>query len=118
MYGVNKVILVGTVGKDADVHTFENGDKKATTTLATTKRGYTLKNGTQVPDQTEWHNLVINGGMAKVAEQYVKKGTNLYVEGEIHARKFTNKQNMESWVTEIHVTDMHLIPSAPKPQQP
>ena len=70
---VNKVILMGNVGKDPDVKTFDNGGVVAQFPLATTKRGFKTKDGKEVPERTEWHNIVLSNGLAKVAEQYVKK---------------------------------------------
>ena len=67
---VNKVILIGNVGKDPDVRYLDNGVAVATFPLATTERAYTLQNGTQVPERTEWHNIVLWGGLAEVAEKY------------------------------------------------
>lgn len=69
---VNQVILLGNVGKDPDVKNLENGTL-ATFSLATTKRGFTASNGTQVPERTEWHNIVCWKGLAKIAEQFIKK---------------------------------------------
>lgn len=112
MYGVNKVILVGTVGKDLQTQTFENGGVMSQTRLATTKRGRTLQNGTQIPDTTEWHSIVFHDGLAKVAAQWVKKGTNLYIEGELRTRKYNVQYDkVDRYATEIHVTEMHMLPS-------
>ena len=71
---VNKVILMGHTGKAPDFREFDNGGCVATFSLATTKRGYTTKDGRQIPERTEWHNVVLQNGLAKVANQYVKKG--------------------------------------------
>ena len=70
---INKVILIGNVGKDPDVRYLDNGVAVANFPLATSERGYTLANGTQVPERTEWHNLVLWRGLAEVAEKYVNK---------------------------------------------
>jgi single-strand DNA-binding protein len=80
---MNKAILIGNVGRDPNVKYFEGGRAVAQVTLATTERGYTLQNGTQVPDRTEWHNLVFRNGLAQTVEKYVHKGDKLYVEGKI-----------------------------------
>jgi len=71
---VNKAILVGNVGKDPEIRYFEKDVAVANFTLATTERGYTLQNGTQVPERTEWHNIVVRRGLVEVVEKYVKKG--------------------------------------------
>ena len=72
---VNKVILIGNVGKDPEVRYLENNLRVATITLATTERGYEMSNGTKVPDRTEWHNIVLWRGLAAIAEKYVRKGS-------------------------------------------
>ena len=77
---VNKVILIGNVGRDPEMKYFDNDVAKANFTLATSERGYTTAGGTQVPERTEWHNIVCWRGLAQIAERFVKKGTLLYVE--------------------------------------
>ena len=76
---VNKVILIGNVGKDPDVRYLENNVCVANFTLATTERGYTTQSGIQIPDKTEWHNIVVWRGLAEIAEKYVRKGTQLFM---------------------------------------
>ena len=88
---VNKVILIGNVGRDPEVRYLDNGVAVATLTLATSERGYTLQNGTQVPERTEWHNVVLWRGLAEVAEKYVRKGDKLYVEGKIRTRSYDDQ---------------------------
>ena len=88
---MNKVMLIGNVGKDPDIHYFEADQAVAQVSLATTEKGYTLPNGTQVPDHTDWHNLVFYRGLAKVVEKYVHKGDRLYVEGSATAPMMTSR---------------------------
>lgn len=123
---VNKVILVGNVGADPDVRYFDNNNRVANVRLATTERGYTLQNGTQVPERTEWHNLVFRYGLAATVEKYVKKGSQLYVEGKIRTRTYDDKTGVRRYVTEIYVDDMQMLgrrdqqaqpAGAPQPQQ-
>ena len=83
---MNKVMLIGNVGKEPEVRYYEADQAVAQLRLATTERGYTLQNGTQVPERTEWHNLVFYRRLAKLVEQYVHKGDKLYVEGKIRNR--------------------------------
>ena len=71
---LNKLMLIGHVGKDPDIRILEAGSKVATFSFATTEKGYTLANGTQVPERTEWHNIVVWRGLADVVEKYVHKG--------------------------------------------
>lgn len=106
---VNKVILVGNVGKDPEIRYFDNGSAVVNFSLATTERGYTAANGTQVPDRTEWHNIVCWRGLAKVAEQFVKKGTQLYIEGKIRSRSYDDQNGVKRYVTEIYVDNMELL---------
>ena len=91
---VNKVILIGNVGREPNVKYFDRDQAVASLTLATTERGYQLQNGTQVPDRTEWHNLVFWGGLAKTVEKYVHKGDKLYVEGSIRSRSYDDKNGI------------------------
>jgi single-strand DNA-binding protein len=109
---INKAILVGNVGNEPKVQTYSNGNV-AQFTLATTERGYTLKNGTQVPDRTEWHNLIAWGKTADVIAKYVHKGSKLYIEGKIKTRSYDDNQGRKCYVTEIHVDVMELLD--PKP---
>ena len=80
---MNKVMLIGNVGKDPDVHYYDADQAVAKVTLATTERGYTAKDGTRVADHTDWHNLLFYRQLAKIVEQYVHKGDKLYVEGRL-----------------------------------
>ncbi len=106
---VNKVILLGNVGKEPDIKTMDNGNKVANFSLATSERGYTLANGTQVPDRTEWHNLIAWKGLAEIIEKYVHKGDKLYVEGKIRTRSYDDSKGAKRYVTEIYVDQLELL---------
>lgn len=106
---VNKVILVGNVGKDPEVRYLDNNVAVANFTLATTERGFTGRDGQVVPDKTEWHNLVVWRGLAQVVEKYVKKGSQIYVEGKIRTRSYDDKDNIKRYVTEIYVENLQLL---------
>ncbi len=106
---VNKVILIGNVGKDPDIRYFDNGNAVVSFPLATTERGYTAANGTQIPDRTEWHNVVCWRGLAKVAEQFVKKGTHVFVEGKIRTRTYDDQQGIKRYVVEIYADNLELL---------
>lgn len=108
---VNKVILIGNVGKDPEIKTFDNGNSVATFSLATTEKGYTAQNGTQVPDRTEWHNIVCWRGLAKIVNQYVKKGSKLYIEGKLRSRSYDDQNNIKRYITEIYVDDLKMLGS-------
>ena len=91
---VNKVILLGNVGRDPEVRYPSQGQIVATFPLATSDRGYTTSSGVQVPERTEWHNLVMWGRNAEVAEKYVRKGSRLYVEGRLRTRNYEDRNKM------------------------
>ena len=122
---VNKVILIGNVGKDPDVRYLDNGVAVATFSLATTDRAYTLANGTQVPERTEWHNIVLWRGLAQTAEKYVRKGDKLYIEGKIRSRSSDDQNGVKRNIVEIFADVMEMLtprgvsqPQAtPAPQQ-
>lgn len=106
---VNKVILIGNVGRDPDVRYLDNHVCVANLTLATSERGYTAQNGTQVPDRTDWHNLVFWRGLAETVEKYVHKGDKLYVEGSIRSRSYDDQNGVRRYVTEIFVDYMEML---------
>ena len=106
---MNRVMLIGNVGIDPDVRYYDRDQAVAQVSLATTERGYTLQNGTQVPDHTDWHHLVFYRGLAKVVEKYVHKGDKLYVEGRIRYRSYNDNQGRRHSVTEILVENMEML---------
>ena len=111
---MNKVMLIGNVGKEPEVRYYEPDQAVAQVSLATSERGYTLQNGTQVPDRTDWHNLVFYRQLAKIVERYVHKGDKLYVEGRIRYRMYDTQKGERRYVTEIQVDNMEML--SPKPQ--
>ncbi|MBR5391585.1 MAG: single-stranded DNA-binding protein [Prevotella sp.] len=106
---MNKVMLIGNVGKDPEVRYYEQDQAVAQVRLATTEKGYTLQNGTQVPDRTDWHNVVFFRGLAKVVEKYVHKGDKLYVEGRIRYRSYDDQKGIKQYVTEIYADNMEML---------
>ena len=108
---VNKVILLGYVGQDPRVKYFDAGSAVATFSLATTERGYTLANGTQIPDRTEWHNIVASNRWAEIVDKYVRKGERLYLEGKIKTRSYSDQSSATRYVTEIYVDYMEMLSS-------
>lgn len=106
---VNKVILLGNVGRDPDIRYVAQGRPVATFSMATTERGYTNSNGVQVPERTEWHNIVMWGRHAEVAEKYIRKGTQLFVEGQLRTRMWEDRNAIKHYVTEIHVDNFELL---------
>ena len=106
---VNKVILVGNVGKDPEMKYFDNDVSLATFSLATSERGYTTSSGTQVPERTEWHNIVCWRGLAQVAEKFIKKGSQLYIEGKIRSRSYDDQNGVKRYITEIVADNLELL---------
>ena len=107
MAGVNKVILVGNLGKDPEVKYLDNGVAVANFSLATTEN-YKNREGERV-SQTEWHNIVLWRGLAEVAEKYLKKGANIYIEGKIKTRKWEDKEGFTRYSTEILGDNMTML---------
>lgn len=106
---INKVIIIGNVGRDPDVKAFDNGGTVAQFTLATTDRAYKTREGKEIPERTEWHNIVLKNGLAKIAEKYVKKGDKLYIEGRLRTRSYEDNNKVKRYVTEIVGTNMELL---------
>ena len=111
---MNKVMLIGNVGKEHDVHYYDRDQAVAQISLATTEKGYVLQNGTRVPDRTDWHNVIFYRNLAKVVEKYVHKGDKLYVEGRIRYRSYDDSKGNRRIVTEIYADNMELL--SPKRQ--
>jgi len=104
--GINKVILVGNLGKDPEVQTFETY-KKATFSLATTEYSRD-KEGNEV-QHTEWHNIVMWRGLAEIAEQFLHKGGQVYIEGKIRTRSYDTKDGQKKYITEIQADNLVLL---------
>lgn len=107
---VNKVILVGTVGKDPEIRNTQNS-KVATFSLATNE---TYKSNGEKKTVTEWHNIVIWGKLADVVEKYVKKGNHLYIEGKLSTRTWDDNNGIKRYVTDVIAHSMTMLPSAKK----
>ena len=112
---VNKVILIGNVGREPNVRYIDRDVAVASLSLATSDRAYTLPNGTQVPERTEWHNLVFWRGLAQTVEKYVHKGDKLYVEGSIHSRSYDDQNGVRRTVVEIWVDNMEMLSRQQQP---
>jgi single-strand DNA-binding protein len=106
---INKVILVGNVGKDPEIRHLDSGVAVATFSLATSET-YIAKNGDKVTS-TEWHNIVLWRGLAEIAEKYVRKGRQLYIEGRIRTRSYEDKDGQKKYITEINGDVMKLLGS-------
>ena len=115
---LNKVMLIGNVGKDPEIRYIDNGVCTATMSLATTTPGYTLQNGTQVPERTEWHRIVLWRKLAEIVERYVHKGEKIYIEGQLRTRSFTDKKGPTRYVTQIWADNLELLGGRPAAAQP
>ncbi|MDD3080057.1 MAG: single-stranded DNA-binding protein [Paludibacter sp.] len=113
---VNKVILIGNVGRDPEVRYLDKDVAVANFPMATTERGYTLQSGTQVPEKTEWHNIVAWRGLATLAENYIKKGSQIYVEGKLQTRSW-EKDGVKRYTTEIYAETIQLLGRKPETQE-
>ena len=111
---MNKIMLIGNVGKDPEVKYVEQGVAVARLSLATTERGYSLPNGTQVPDRTDWHNVILWRRLAEVVEKYVHKGDKLYIEGRVRYTTYDDKRGVRHNMTEIWADNMEML--SPKTQ--
>ena len=118
MSSINKVILLGRVGLEPEVRYVDQGVAVAQVRLATSERGYTMANGTQVPERTEWHNLILWKKQAEIVEKYVHKGDQIYVEGKIQTRNYEDKQGKTRYITEIWVDELKLFGSPRSGEQP
>lgn len=105
---INKVILVGNVGMDPEVRTTESGVKMARIRLATTER-YTDRQTNETKEITEWHTIILWRGLANVVDSYVKKGSQLYIEGRLRTREWTDKDNVKRYSTEILADELKLL---------
>ncbi len=106
MVGVNKVILIGNLGKDPEIITFETA-KKATFPLATTEY-FKNKEGNKV-EQTEWHNIVCWRGLADIAEKILKKGTQIFIEGKLRTRSWEDKEGNKHYITEVVADNFSVL---------
>ena len=110
MASVNKVIIVGNLGRDPEVRTFPSGDRVANVTIATTETWKDKQTGER-REATEWHRVVFRGGLAGIVEQYLRKGSQVYVEGSIRSRKYNDASGMEKSITEIIANEMTMLGS-------
>ena len=105
---INKVILVGNVGLDPEVRALDSGVKVARVRLATTER-YLDRQTNETKEQTEWHTVTLWRGLADVVDKYVRKGSQLYIEGSLRTREWTDKDNQKRYTTEIVASEMKLL---------
>ena len=116
MASVNKIILVGNLGKDPEMRSFPSGDQVANVSLATTDKWKDKQTG-EAKEHTEWHRLQFTGRLAEIAGQYLKKGSQIYVEGSIRTRKWQDQSGQDKYSTEIRVDSMQMLGGKPDGQQ-
>lgn len=104
---INKVILLGRVGKDPEIQQFDGGNK-ASFSVATTERGFTTRDGKEISEKTEWHNIVCWKGLSTIVERFVKKGDLIYLEGKITTRSW-DSDNGKKYITEIVADNIELL---------
>ena len=108
MASVNKVIIVGNLGRDPEVRSFPNGDRVANVAIATTDK-WKDKQSNEMREATEWHRVQFTGRLAEIVEQYLRKGSQVYVEGSLRTRKWTDKDGQEKYTTEIRADQMQML---------
>ncbi len=108
---LNKVMLIGNVGKDPEVRYVEQGVAVAKFPLATTENARTLQNGTQVPERTEWHNIVTWRRPAEYVEKYVHKGDRLFIEGQLRTRTYDDRNGITRYVVEVWADRVEVLSS-------
>jgi len=115
MASLNKVQIIGNVGKDPEIRTFQDGGSVANVTVATTDKWKDKTTGER-KEATEWHRISFTGRLAEIVEQYVVKGAPIYVEGSLHTRKYTDKSGAEKYATEIKAQSLQLLGPRPEPR--
>ena len=121
--GVNKVIIVGNLGDDPETRSFPDGGSVTNVSVATSESWKDKQTGQQ-QERTEWHRIVFKNRLAEIAAQYLRKGSKVYIEGQLRTRKWTNQQGQDQYTTEIHAREMQMLDSrgdnngysAPQPQ--
>lgn len=109
MASINQAMVIGFVGDEPKVSTTQAGRKVASFAVATTEKGYTAQNGTTYPDRTEWHNVVLWGKLAEVAEKFLHKGSSVFVQGKMRTRSYEDKNGIKRYVTEIEGDIMQML---------
>ena len=116
MRGVNKVILVGTLGKDPETKSFPNGGSLTQFSIATSE-SWTDKTSGERKENTEWHRIVLNNRLGEIAQQYLRKGSKVYIEGSLRTRQWTDQNGQERYTTEIRGDQMQMLDCKGENQQ-
>lgn len=115
---VNKQIIIGNLGKDPDVKTYQDGSKSCRFTVAVTEKGYVMQNGTQVPEHTEWFNILCRDKKAEVAAQFLHKGDRVYIEGKTFTGEYQDQQGVAKRYTEVRCEVLEMLTPKAQAQQP
>ena len=113
MRGVNKVVLVGTLGANPESKSFQNGGSICNFSIATSEKWQSKQTGEWI-EQTEWHRIVANNRLGEIAQQYLKKGSKVYIEGSLRTRKWNDQNGQERYSTEIRADHLQMLDSAPQ----
>ena len=113
MRGVNKVVLVGTLGANPESRTFPNGGSVCQFSIATSEKWQSKQTGEWI-EQTEWHRIVANNRLGEIAQQYLKKGSKVYIEGSLRTRKWNDQNGQERYSTEVRADNLQMLDSAPQ----
>lgn len=108
MASVNRVTIIGNLGRDPEMKTFPSGDQVANVTIATTDKWKDKQTG-EAKEATEWHRVVFNGRLAEIVGQYLRKGAQVYVDGSLRTRKWTDQAGVEKYSTEIRADNMQML---------
>lgn len=115
MRGVNKCILIGTLGRDPETKTFSNGGSVCNFSIAISEK-WNDKNTGESKESTEWINISANGKLGEIAQQYLKKGSKVYIEGSIRTRKWQDQSGQDRYATEIRMNNMQMLGDTPQSQ--
>jgi len=110
---VNKLTLLGNLTADPLIKLFDNGGKIAQFAVATSDKAFKTADGKEIPERTEYHNIIVRNKLAEIAEKYLRKGNKVYLEGTLRYRKYQDAEGKDRWVTEIHCTTFEMLTQRP-----
>lgn len=117
MASLNQATIIGFLGDNPKINTTQNGRKMASFSVATTEKGYQKRDGSTIPDKTEWHNVVIWGSLAEIAEKYLHRGSSVFVQGKMRTRSYDDKNGNKKFITEIDADTLQMLDRKPSDQQ-
>lgn len=109
MASLNQATLIGYVGDAPKINQTKTGRKVASLSVATTEKGFTKQDGSVIPDRTEWHNVILWGKLAEIAEKYIRKGSMVFVQGKMRTRSYDDAQGVKKYITEIECDTLQLL---------